>query len=255
VLLRAGVQADLAGSGTEALQMVDAVAYDAVLMDIQMPGMDGYEATARIRARAQHAQLPLIAMTAHAVAGFRESSLGMGMNDYVTKPIDPERLFTVLAGQLRRPPQPAADAATATATGADAANPASAAAGIAAIDTLPGMDMEAALERLGGNRKLLEVLLKRFVTDFEASPELLLAALDHGAYGQAALLVHKVRGAAGNLSMTELHHTATELEQRLSAAPDTPLDDALAAYAAALETVLDALRPLQDSTHSASVSP
>jgi signal transduction histidine kinase/CheY-like chemotaxis protein len=247
VLLRAGVQVELAGSGAEALQMVDQSSYDAVLMDIQMPGMDGYEATARIRARPQHALLPLIAMTAHAVAGFRESSLGMGMNDYVTKPIDPERLFTVLAGQMRRPPAAGGEAAVggdAAGTGAGAAAPA-----------LPGIDINAALARLGGNGKLLNVLLNRFVSDFETSPELLLAAIEHGAFEQAALLVHKVRGAAGNLSMAELHQSATELEQQLSSQPAAPLDEALAAYGAALETVLDGLQALAAKDQIASVSP
>jgi signal transduction histidine kinase/CheY-like chemotaxis protein len=241
VLLRAGVQVALAGSGAEALQMVDQTGYDAVLMDIQMPGMDGYEATARIRAVARHAQLPLIAMTAHAVAGFRESSLGMGMNDYVTKPIDPERLFAVLASQMRRQPaQPAPVPITAPS------------ASTAANDTpaLPGIDMQAALERLGGNSKLLNLLLNRFVTDFESSATLLMTAIDHAAYEQAALLVHKVRGAAGNLSMPELHRAATELEQLLSSAPDASLDQALADYGAALETVLDGLQ-----AQIASVSP
>ena len=256
VLLRAGVEVELAGSGAEALQMVDQSSYDAVLMDIQMPGMDGYEATARIRARPQHAQLPLIAMTAHAVAGFRESSLVMGMNDYVTKPIDPERLFSVLANQMRRPPVTAA--AAGAAAGAESAQPGSAASGaaITSLPALPGIDMQAALDRIGGNSKLLNILLNRFVTDFEASPELLLAAIEHSAFEQAALLVHKVRGAAGNLSMSELHDAATSLEEVLTTQPGgAPLDDALAAYGAALEAVLDGLQTPASKDQNASVSP
>ncbi|MRX10334.1 response regulator, partial [Pseudoduganella sp. FT25W] len=229
VLLRAGVHVDLAGSGAEALQMVELSQYDAVLMDIQMPGMDGYEATARIRARPQHAQLPLIAMTAHAVAGFRESSLGMGMNDYVTKPIDPERLFTVLAGQMRHAPDRAA-APAAEAVAADA------------IPALPGIDMAAALARLGGNTKLLRILLERFVSDFAATPAQLLAAMDQGDLDQAALLVHKVRGAAGNLSMPELHRAAGELEQLLRTPQRRQMEEALAAFGAALERVLDGVQ-------------
>ncbi|WP_229259868.1 hybrid sensor histidine kinase/response regulator [Duganella aquatilis] len=230
VLLRAGVHVDLAGSGTEALQMVELSQYDAVLMDIQMPGMDGYETTARIRARPQHAQLPLIAMTAHAVAGFRESSLGMGMNDYVTKPIDPERLFTVLAGQMRRAPDRAPPPVADVADAADA------------IPALPGIDMAAALARLGGNSRLLGVLLERFVSDFADTPAQLLAAMEQGDSDQAALLVHKVRGAAGNLSMPELHRAAGELEQLLRTTQRRQMEDALAAFGAALERVLDGVQ-------------
>ncbi|WP_195763445.1 response regulator [Duganella guangzhouensis] len=244
VLLRAQVRVDLADSGAEALQMVDQLNYDAVLMDIQMPGMDGYEATARIRAKPQHAQLPLIAMTAHAVAGFRESSLGMGMNDYVTKPIEPERLFAVLAGQMRRTPERPPRAVP---------PPADAQLG-SAIPALPGIDMEAVLARLGGNRQLLGALLERFVQDFSHTPPRLLAAIEQGAFEQAAALVHKVRGAAGNLSMSELHRSATELEQLLRTAqsPLQPaaLGEALASFGAALELVIDGV---QDQI--ASVSP
>jgi signal transduction histidine kinase/CheY-like chemotaxis protein/ligand-binding sensor domain-containing protein len=249
VLLRAGVQVELAASGSEALQMVDQTEFDAVLMDIQMPGMDGYEATARIRAQQQHAQLPLIAMTAHAVAGFRESSLGMGMSDYVTKPIDPERLFAVLASQMRRAPERPAPASAPQAAAEDA--PAG------AMPALPGIDVSAALERIGGNSKLLMALLGRFASDFESSPQRLLEAIAQQAFEQAIDLVHKVRGAAGNLSMAELHRTAGDLETLLMAAPDAGLDDALAAFGAALETVLDGLQPLQGAApaHSASVSP
>ncbi|WP_175472497.1 MULTISPECIES: hybrid sensor histidine kinase/response regulator [unclassified Duganella] len=234
VLLRAGVQADLAGSGVEALQMVDQASYDAVLMDIQMPGMDGYETTTRIRAKTQHAALPLIAMTAHAVAGFRDSSLVMGMNDYVTKPIDPERLFSVLASQLRRP----RPAATATAP----AMPAQATTQDDGMPALPGIDMHAALGRLGGNSKLLSVLLGHFASDFEASAAQMLHAIEQHDFPQAAMLVHKVRGAAGNLSMPELHRTATELEELLASSPGAPIDAALAAFSTALDTVLDGLQ-------------
>jgi HPt (histidine-containing phosphotransfer) domain-containing protein len=173
------------------------------------------------------------------------------MNDYVTKPIDPERLFTVLAGQMQHTPERAA--------AAGAAVTALTAAAVAQdhIPALPGIDMEAALARLGGNVKLLNVLLQRFVGDFAPVPERLLAAIENGAYEQAALLVHKVRGAAGNLSMPELHRASGELEQQLMAPQRAPLEDALAAFAAALERVLDGVQAQRGDTRDqiASVSP
>jgi signal transduction histidine kinase/CheY-like chemotaxis protein/ligand-binding sensor domain-containing protein len=231
VLMRAGVHVTLAGNGVDAVRMVDQARYDAVLMDIQMPGMDGYEATARIRAKSQHARLPVIAMTAHAVAGFRESSLSMGMNDYVTKPIEPERLFTVLAGWIQ--PDPSRVAAV------PAVEPV-----LDAPPSVPGIDMAAALELLGGNRRLLASLLDRFVADFEPSPERLLSAIEHGSFEQAALLVHKIRGAAGNLSMQELHRAAGDLEQLLLSPRPGKLDEPLAAFGAALEMVIDGVQLL-----------
>ena len=231
VLQRAGVHVELAGNGVDAVQLVDQGAYDAVLMDIQMPEMDGYEATARIRAKPQHGRLPVIAMTAHAVAGFRENSLAMGMNDYVTKPIEPERMFAVLASWIRLDPERIAGAIPA-AVAADAPL------------VVPGIDMESALARLGGNQQLLANLLDKFVEEFKPSPERLLAAIDQGAFEAAALLVHKVRGAAGNLSMSELHRTASELEQLLLSPRLGKLEDALAAFGAALEMVIDGVQAL-----------
>jgi len=240
VLLRAGVHVTLVGNGVDAVQMVDLARYDAVLMDIQMPGMDGYEATARIRAKAQHARLPVIAMTAHAVAGFRENSLAMGMNDHVTKPIEPERLFAVLASWI--PADPARVAAVPAATAAVAAPP-----------SVPGVDIVAVLERLGGNSRLLATLLDRFVADFEPTPERLLAAIEHGAFEQAALLVHKIRGAAGNLSMHELHRAASDLEQLLLSPRPGKLDEPLAAFGAALEAVIDGVQLLDRAALAQSV--
>ncbi len=256
VLLRAGVQVELASNGHDALSLLALGHFDAVLMDIQMPEMDGYEATARIRAQPQHARLPVIAMTAHAVAGFRESSLAMGMNDYVTKPIEPERLFAVLASWIAPHPDPVAARAAAVlaAQGAEAA-PAPAPAG--AVLAVPGIDVAAALERLGGNHALLAKLLHKFAEEYAPSPARLVAAFEQGALETAAMLVHQVRGAAGNLSMPELHRTAAELEQVLLAERAAPFQEALAAFGAALETVLDGIDALDASAeaYSAPLSP
>ncbi|MDR7047795.1 signal transduction histidine kinase/CheY-like chemotaxis protein/ligand-binding sensor domain-containing protein [Duganella sp. 3397] len=236
VLLGGGVQVDLAGTGMEAVRMVEACRYDAVLMDIQMPEMDGYEATALIRARHSAAHLPVIAMTAHAVPGFRENSLAMGMNDYITKPIEPERLFEVLAGWIvgRAAPAlaaPATPALTWTQAAPEADDQAAA----------PGIDTGAALARLGGNRRLLTVLLEKFVEEFAVTQAQLATAIGAGNIEQAALLVHKVKGAAGNLSMGQLHRCSDVLEQQLRSDPDQAAP-ALAAFGTALATVLDAAR-------------
>jgi hypothetical protein len=144
--------------------------------------MDGYEAAARIRSKPQHAQLPLIAMTAHAVAGFRESSLGMGMNDYVTKPIDPERLFAVLAGQISRAAGPFR--AARPGRHCSTRRPGGAA--------LPGIDMPEVLARLGGNRQLLTALLDRFLLDFEDR-----AAAPAGGHRRRRLRPGRAAGAQG----------------------------------------------------------
>ena len=101
ILFQAGIDVAEACDGFEAVAAVDRASYDAVLMDIQMPGMDGHRATALIREKARHADLPIIAMTAHALAGYREECLAAGMNDYLTKPIEPAELFQVLARWIK----------------------------------------------------------------------------------------------------------------------------------------------------------
>jgi len=260
ILQRAGVRSDLASSGDEAVRMLSDRKYDAVLMDIQMPDMDGYQATALIRADDRHASLPIIAMTAHAVAGYRERCLNMDMNDYVTKPINPETLYTVLAAWVA--PDPASAAAlTAPALLTQALPPAPTPVPAPAISqtaqtlqtsqtlqapapsapSMPGIDMTAALERLGGNAALLKRLLAMFAKDFEPSQRLIRAAVDAGRWLDAADLVHKVRGAAGNISATELYESATALEDRLRAQHED-LQGLLAAFNHALGIVMQSAR-------------
>jgi polar amino acid transport system substrate-binding protein len=92
-----GLEVDVAGDGLQALQALENKAYDGILMDCQMPVMDGFEATSRIRALPEYANLPIIAITANVMAGDIEKVLGAGMNDYISKPIDPAAMFGVIA--------------------------------------------------------------------------------------------------------------------------------------------------------------
>jgi len=236
ILQRAGVRSDIACSGEEAARMIDAGGYDAVLMDIQMPDMDGYQATALIRADERHAALPIIAMTAHAVAGYRERCLAMDMNDYVTKPIDPDTLYAVLAtwvqpdsSRVAPPPVPAPAEAEAprAAAGAPPAH--------------PGIDVGAALERLGGHGALLSRLLGLFAHDFAPSLRQIQDAIAAGELPRAADLVHKIRGAAGNLSATELFRAATVLEDHLRG-PQGALPEPLREFTLAFDIVMAGAR-------------
>jgi signal transduction histidine kinase/ligand-binding sensor domain-containing protein/DNA-binding response OmpR family regulator/HPt (histidine-containing phosphotransfer) domain-containing protein len=236
ILQRAGVRADIAGSGEEAARMINATSYDAVLMDIQMPDMDGYQATALIRNDQRHAALPIIAMTAHAVAGYRERCLNLGMNDYVTKPIDPDTLYAVLATWVQPDlHRAAADDASAAAQVESGSAPAT------ALAPRAGIDMQAAMARLGGRGDLLAQLLGLFAHDFEPTMQQIHDAIHAGDLARAAELVHKIRGAAGNLSADALFVTAGALEDRLRAEPQA-LADLLRAFVHDFEIVMAGAR-------------
>jgi CheY-like chemotaxis protein len=97
-----GLKVYIAPNGQKALEVLDKTAIDLVLMDIMMPGMDGYETTRRIRAQGQFRTLPILALTAKAMKGDREKCLEAGANDYLSKPIDPDRLFSMLRVWLSR---------------------------------------------------------------------------------------------------------------------------------------------------------
>ena len=245
ILEGAGLRVDVAASGVEAVAMVDAQDYDAVLMDIQMPGMDGYEATLRIRGSDRHRDLPIIAMTAHAISGYREACLAAGMNDYLTKPIDPETLFTVLGQWVAAGPREEAPGRPESGSGPELP------------ERLPGIDVAAAMQRLGGNRNLLRELLVMVGREFGASVQELRRALDLQDWPAAGRIVHTLKGALGNLSATAAHQASIALEQAVQARDAELLPDRIAAFATAFEVVLETgrgLRPADGAAAGAELS-
>ncbi|MGE5255117.1 MAG: response regulator, partial [Hyphomicrobiales bacterium] len=177
ILEQAGLVVRIAGNGQEALDLIRGEVFDAVLMDVQMPVMDGYTATRKIREleagcsnldtgsssasalglKPQAASLPIIAMTAHAMSGDHEKSLAAGMNDHITKPIDPAKLFRTLAKWIgHREAMPEAAEAFPAATGPQAAEPPPPEGTLPAA--MPGFDLPDGLQRLLGNRALYRKL-------------------------------------------------------------------------------------------------
>ena len=187
----------LADNGQEAVEAVQTDAYDAVLMDIQMPVMDGYAATREIRRDARFNDLPIIAMTAHAMAGDAQKSLDAGMQDHVTKPIDPERLFAALQNWIRR--EPTATVPVADALPTSSGSKVTAAAEDALPDRLPGFEIAAGLKRLQGNRKLYRKLLLDFVNKYAGAGRQIRQDIAAANFQQAHEHVHSLKGVAGNL--------------------------------------------------------
>lgn len=226
LLASEGVQVETADNGLAALAAMNragATGFDAVLMDLQMPGMDGYEASRRLRADARFKTLPIIAMTAHALVDERDSCLAAGMNDHVSKPIEPETLFRTLAQWCQR---------SAVASGM----PAPVAATGWSID---GIDVAAGLRRMAGNQPAYRALLVQFAQRFAGTAAELRAAAAANDDLLAAQLAHAVKGVAGNLGAAGLadHAAAVEVAARAGGVSTALLD----AFDVALQRCLAAI--------------
>ena len=216
LLEAAGAMVSLANNGVEALAAIgaDGVQLDAVLMDLQMPEMDGYEAARTIRKDPRHAGLPIIAMTAHAFEEERARCRDAGMDAHVSKPVDPDELFAVLGRALDRPP---AGALPRHAVAPPAA-PGEAPSVANLADTLPGVpgvDVATALNRLGGNRKLYVRLLLDLTRDQRDASERIARELAMGARDEAERRAHTLRGAAANLGADEVAAAARAVEEAI----------------------------------------
>jgi signal transduction histidine kinase/DNA-binding response OmpR family regulator len=222
ILEGAGLNVSLANNGQEAVNAVKENNYDAVLMDVQMPVMDGYTATRKIREwetevrgqktedrkegsalSPQSSELPIIAMTAHAMAGDEDKSLEAGMNGHVTKPIDPNQLFATLQKWI----QPGEKRAQVQKLEISTEGPEA----VQAIpeedelpEYLPGFDLADGLKRLQGNKKLYRRLLLSFATDYGGAANDIRIALEAKDFERSHSLVHNIKGLAGNLAATDL---------------------------------------------------
>ncbi|MBF0125210.1 MAG: response regulator [Magnetococcales bacterium] len=210
VLEDVGLVVDMAADGLEALQKVANFGYHAVLMDIQMPKMDGYQASRHLRSDPNYQDLPIIAMTAHAMVGDRDKCLEAGMNDHVAKPIDKKQLFSALIRWID--PQEIIHQsipAHAEMTQNDA---------VVWPEQLPGIDITAAMERLNHNRRLFHALLVEFDQNFANCTHkirLTLGGKRQNDQELAANLVHTVKGVAGNISADGLFNAALALEKSI----------------------------------------
>jgi CheY-like chemotaxis protein len=193
---------DIAENGEAAVRMVVERDYDVVLMDMQMPVMDGLTATRKIRSDARFRQLPIIAMTANAMVSDREKCIEAGMNDHIAKPIDPDQLFTVLGRWVKPRRQ-------------EAAHPALPAAKESGDDSMPeieGVDVAGGLKRVAGNQRLFRDLLVKFAAKQGDAPAQISAALEAGDQKLAERIAHSVKGVAGNLGIAAVQSAAEKLE-------------------------------------------
>ncbi|MCX6938184.1 MAG: ATP-binding protein [Verrucomicrobia bacterium] len=231
ILARLGYRADAVANGREAVTALARAPYDLVLMDCQMPEMDGYEATRAVRgpeSTALNPKIPIVAMTANALTGDRERCLEAGMNDYLSKPINAKALAECLALHLSTLSSPAAPRAA--------------------------LDWKEYLERMGGDSVLAAEMLVQFcreISDYQVRAR---AARTEGDLVTLGRAMHSLKSAAGNFSAKNLRLAASEVEAAVAQGLD--LANVFTALEDELKAVLDdAARHIQNESPASSPTP
>lgn len=202
ILTNKGLHVSIANNGKEALNVLQTQTFDCILMDCQMPVLDGYEATKLVRAQDRYAQLPIIALTANAMAGDKEKALRAGMNDHIAKPIDVAQMFETMARWIspnitesnatiiELPQHPAVD-----------------------MPLLPGLDVVASVNRLQGNKRLYLKLLRQFSEHYVDFDQQLIHLLADEDSEPLIRMAHTIKGLAGNIGANNLGIIAARAEQ------------------------------------------
>jgi CheY-like chemotaxis protein/HPt (histidine-containing phosphotransfer) domain-containing protein len=258
LLTQAGLKVTIANNGREAVEMLAENIFDAVLMDIQMPELDGYEATKRIRngefgmgnkirknsdskseirnLKSKIESLPIIAMTANVMAGDREKCIEAGMNDHVAKPIEPDKLFKTLVQWIPRR-EAEAPRAELEPSGEKIAQ-----------DKLPGslagIDLSEGLRRVGGNRKLYRKLLVEFFQDHREDVHAIRQALDQDYRETAQRIAHTIKGVSGSIGAADLQRNAASLDSALKEGQQDLYSELLSRLEDALTFVMQGLEVL-----------
>ena len=215
MLKKLGLQADPVANGLEAVRALESIPYDLVLMDVQMPEMDGMEATRRIRdpgSRVHNPGIPIIAMTAHAMVGDRAKFIAAGMNDYIAKPVDPDDLADKLEKWLSKGPQK--DGEDTQAVQGNTPAPAKKNRQSTEVRQNPKVfDRQALFQRLMGDEELVETVVEAFLEDMPEQMADLQRFLENGKVAEAVSQAHKIKGAAGNIAARLFHETACDMEK------------------------------------------
>ena len=234
---------EVAGNGEQALEKIAAKPveyFDLILMDLQMPVMDGYEATRRLRSDKNYYELPIVAMTAHAMVEERERCKSLGMQDHVSKPIEPNALYSTLAryyspGSRPLPSTPAEVSLPKTSD----TKPISTVSGT--LPQIAGVDIVAGLRRAGGKEELYLWLLSGFVRDYADAPTQIEQAMSEGNWGDAERLAHTIKGLLGSIGANALQQRTEALEHSLKNHKDAWRDE-LSELSELLTPMLSALR-------------
>ena len=233
LLAAAGILADVVCDGGKAVDAVQSKTYEIVLMDVQMPEMDGIAATRLIRQRPEHADLPIVAMTANVMKRHVQECLDAGMNDFIGKPFDPKQLYAVIykwvtgAGDLE---------------GMDAFAAPEAQSDVSLPHGVEGLDIRAGLRRLAGMKSVYIKTLRIFTDHQGQVVERIRQALERNDIDTAIREAHTLKGSAGTIEAGEIYELATELQSSLETSDHNRTTILLNTLDGALNSLLQALR-------------
>ena len=257
LLEQAGLHVTVAANGKEALRFADETMFDLVLMDIHMPVMDGLEASSLLRKDERFQDLPIISMSAQSPEEEREKEEQAGMNDHVSKPVDPEKLLGVLVKWIK-PREVAADffpereKGWKTEEGESKEEEESAVDHVAVQEeswpvALPGLDLEEGLSRVLQNRALYLELLQDFKMEFKDAVVEIGDALESGKMEELRFKVHNIKGVAGNLAAVNLIQSAARLEEAVRAGDRSEIHLCLAPFEGDLDMVFRSIFCLEQA--------
>mgnify|MGYP001550145014 CR=1 FL=1 len=235
-LLSAFVEVDVADNGEQALKALELNHYDVVLMDIQMPVMDGYTATSHIRANKKLSKIPIIAMTAHAMAGYREKCLSAGMDDFVTKPINVDDLYQALSRWVD-------SSESATITKPIVNTQVSELVTEVIEDETGVIDINLCLKKMAGNQKLMLKLIEEFACDYKSAVKEITDGIGNESIEEPLRIVHTIKGLAGTFAASKLHKASVELESSLKE-EDADIQEKLELFSGSLNEVFAAIKLL-----------
>jgi CheY-like chemotaxis protein len=246
LLENAGLIVTVADNGREAVESVLAAgaeaSFDAILMDLQMPEMDGYAACRNIRKDARFKDLPIIAMTAHAMADEREKCLNAGMNDHATKPIDPLALFATLTKWVQPGKRDTASRRT---------DRRKSTVDIVLPEHLPGIDVKDALSKVSGNKRLFIKLIGQFRQEFGEAVDILRQKISGDDLGSARRFLHNLKGVSGNLGALALSSVAQAMEGTIEQSDKAALKGLMKRFETDLKDVLDSAAKINQAEPSA----
>jgi PAS domain S-box-containing protein len=253
-LERSGLHVTVAENGEEALAILENQTFDAVLMDLQMPVMDGLEASRRIRAQERFRDLPIIAMTAAVMAQDRAACQNAGMNDHVSKPILPDEVRAALLKYIKpRGQAPQFDSAPrhVVTLGTHLSNDLPNDLSNDLPDELPGFAFHDVLDTLGSNRSLLRKLLLQFADQFAGAATHVAGLIRANQHQEAGDYLHQIKGAAANLGARDVQHASAILEEQIKTG-QAPTGDA--AFAQALARAMSTIATLAEHSEACALA-